>query len=245
MSNFANLSGSSALEAGQNAARQIPPLWPLTTSVAVNPFLGQAGESLECTAARLERVAGVRLTMSRSWFAQRIAAGDITDGDLEVAAAAVSPGLGLDAKSLRRLTTTERAAPEPLVTIAELAAEASGIAWPEIIEDRIGAWAASYFDEGQAFWAAAKDWRAYPAWRATAMHDLTPEILGLKDLPRALPRPRKMRSQQSKPLLQNSGSKRERWRRISTSFCLVSAAGRSTRAISNGTQTCRAGTIPS
>ena len=179
MSNISTLSGSAALEAGKRAARHIPPLWPLTTSVAVNPFLGQSGESLQRTAARIERVAGVRVVMPRKWFGELIDAGEITDADLQAAAADVAPHLDLDAAELRRLSDGDRPAAQPLETVADLAAEASGTAWPEIIADRIGAWAASYFDQGQAFWAAARDQRAYPAWRATAMHDLTPEILGL------------------------------------------------------------------
>jgi len=35
------------------ASRAIPPVWPLASSVAVNPFLGQAGEPLAQAAARL------------------------------------------------------------------------------------------------------------------------------------------------------------------------------------------------
>ena len=46
-------------QAVEAASRAIPPVWPLASSVAVNPFLGQAGESLETAGARLARVAGV------------------------------------------------------------------------------------------------------------------------------------------------------------------------------------------
>ena len=51
--------------------------------------------------------------------------------------------------------------------------------WPGIIAERFGAWAAGYFDEGQALWAAPKGKGAYAAWRAIATHDLTPEIAKL------------------------------------------------------------------
>jgi uncharacterized protein YbcC (UPF0753/DUF2309 family) len=64
-------------------------------------------------------------------------------------------------------------------TVADLAAEASGIDWSGLITDRFGAWAAGYFDEGQALWAAPHGRNAYLAWRAVATHDLTPEIAGL------------------------------------------------------------------
>nr|QQZ51150.1 DUF2309 family protein [Phenylobacterium glaciei] len=66
-----------------------------------------------------------------------------------------------------------------LPTIADLAAEVSGIDWPGLIAERFGAWAAGYFDEGQALWAAPRGRGAYAAWRAVATHDLTPEIVGL------------------------------------------------------------------
>ena len=42
------------------AGRQIPPLWPLASHVAVNPYLGQTGERLANAGARLRRVGGAR-----------------------------------------------------------------------------------------------------------------------------------------------------------------------------------------
>jgi uncharacterized protein len=63
--------------------------------------------------------------------------------------------------------------------VADLAAEVSGIDWPAIISERFGHWAASWWDEGQALWAAPKGRNAYRAWQAVATHDLTPEIAGL------------------------------------------------------------------
>ena len=40
------------LKAADTAARAIPPAFPLSATVAVNPFLGQTGEDLATTAAR-------------------------------------------------------------------------------------------------------------------------------------------------------------------------------------------------
>ena len=59
------------LNSADRAARAMPPVWPLASSVAVNPFLGQAGESLVEAGARLARVAGVPVTMPRSWPLRR------------------------------------------------------------------------------------------------------------------------------------------------------------------------------
>ena len=170
-----------ALEmAADRAARAIPPVWPLASSVAVNPFLGQTDENLATVGARLARVAGAPVTMPRNWYQERIASGAITDADLSDALsrapATLRPANLAALKAAARISKPEiRAYP----TIADLATEASGIDWQGLISERFGAWAAGYFDEGQALWAAPRGKSAYAAWRAVATHDLTPEIVGL------------------------------------------------------------------
>jgi uncharacterized protein YbcC (UPF0753/DUF2309 family) len=162
------------------AARAIPPVWPLASSVAVNPFLGQAGESLATTAARLGRVAGLRVTMPRAWYLEKIRSGEIADDDLAAALAAAPPGpRPADVAAVRAAAAQPAPAPVALPTVADLAAEVSGSDWPGIVAERIGAFAASYFDEGQALWAGPRGKGAYAAWRSVATHDLTPEIAGL------------------------------------------------------------------
>ena len=172
----------SALEAAADAAaRQIPPLWPLASYVAVNPYLGQTGETLAGAGARLARTGGVPVTMPRPWYQERIAAGEITEDDL-AAALAASPHIGKpgDVAALKAAASEERPAPNPLPTMADLAMDADGCDWPGLIAERFGAWAGGYFDRGQALWAAPRGKSAWSAWRAYATHDLTPEIMGLK-----------------------------------------------------------------
>ena len=98
----------------------------------------------------------------------------MTDGDI---IAALVPGVTL------AMVKAALAQPAPVVervpTVADLAAVASGVDWPGIMADRIGLWAASHFDMGQALWQAAKGRSAFDAWRGFAGHDLTPEIEGL------------------------------------------------------------------
>ena len=170
-----------AAEAAVDAAIDtIPPLWPLASSVAVNPFLGQADEPLEVAAARLARLAGVAVTMPRSWYADRLSVGQITDEDLaEALAASDWPAKPVNVAVLTTALDRAVEAPQPVPTIAELAGDVSGIDWPGLIADRIGHWAAGYFDEGQALWRIGRGRGAYCNWRETATHDLTPEILGL------------------------------------------------------------------
>ena len=64
----------------EDAVRAIPPLFPLSSSVAVNPYLGQTEQSLPQVGALLSRVAGLSVTMHRSWYADKIADGTITAG---------------------------------------------------------------------------------------------------------------------------------------------------------------------
>jgi uncharacterized protein YbcC (UPF0753/DUF2309 family) len=177
---IANPSTLDLKAAAERAARAIPPAWPLASSVAVNPFLGQTHEGLATVAARLGRVAGVSVTLPRAWYRERITSGLITKADL-LAALASAPE-DLRPANLAALTCA-LSAPSPPVqpapTVADLAAEVSGIDWPALIAERFGAWAAGFFDEGQALWAAPRARGAYSAWRAVATHDLTPEIVGL------------------------------------------------------------------
>jgi uncharacterized protein YbcC (UPF0753/DUF2309 family) len=162
------------------ACRAIPPVWPLASSVAVNPFLGQSGETLPQAAARLERVAGTRITMPRDWYRSLLGAGTILDEDIDAAInAQPADGWTFTVEQLRSLTTSIAQPPAAPPTVAELAGAVSDIDWPGLIAERIGSWAAGYFDEGQALWAAPSRREAYPAWRMVAMHDLTPEIIGL------------------------------------------------------------------
>ena len=166
--------------AADRATRAIPPLWPLASSVAVNPFLGQTGESLQTAGARLARVAGVAIAMPRRWYRERISAGVISDEDLREAWARAPVHMRpVDLSALKAAAEVDAPDAVALPTVADLAADVSGIDWPGLIADRFGAWAAGYFDEGQALWAGPRGKGAYAAWQAVATHDLTPEIAGL------------------------------------------------------------------
>jgi len=172
---------SAILKAAEDAGRRIPPAFPLDATVAVNPFLGQTGEDLATASARLQRVAGVRATRHGNAYSTALETGALTDADLDAAlAASTSPRKPGDVAALRALAAgASTARPAALPTLADLAAEATGIDWPSIIEKTIGVWAAGQFDRGQALWAPTPGSEAFASWRAWATHDLTPEIAGL------------------------------------------------------------------
>lgn len=144
------------LKAAEAAARAIPPAFPLEATVAVNPFLGQSGEDLAMASARLARVAGVRLTRPRAEFAAKVTSGTITDENLaDALIACTSPVKPVDLAALKgRLHAPSPDIPA-LPTLADLAAQATGLDWPAVAHRTIGLWAAGHFDAGQALWA---DW---------------------------------------------------------------------------------------
>jgi len=169
------------LRAAEAAARAIPPAFPLEATVAVNPFLGQTGESLAMAASRLARVAGVRMTLPRAEFAALLASGRITEADLaEAWAACGEPARPASFGALRRALGADSPAPVALPSVADLAARATGTDWPGVIARAIGLWAAGQFDRGQALWTPAPGRSAFTAWREWATHDLTPELAGLR-----------------------------------------------------------------
>uniref|UniRef100_UPI003BAB8C62 YbcC family protein n=1 Tax=Stappia sp. TaxID=1870903 RepID=UPI003BAB8C62 len=180
ISQIAPSRASGLLAAAESAVRAVPPAFPLEATVAVNPFLGQSGEDLATASARLARVAGVSLTRARSDVLGDIEAGKITDGDLRDAlAASSSPLRPHDVTALKEAAATPRPVPRALPSVADLAAEASGIDWPAVIERTVGLWAGGHFDRGQALWSPGSGQGAYAAWQSFATRDLTPEIAGL------------------------------------------------------------------
>ncbi len=174
------------------ACARIAPLWPLEHFVAVNPFLGHTGERFEAAAATLARVTGARMFMPRGFYAAEIAAGRITDGDLEQALAAREAGrLGLLAADPREALPTVamlRAAAacdgthaQPAVqTVADVADAAHRTGWSAAITGEIAKVCAGYYDRGQAAWRLpARDAPLFRAWRDTAAIDRTLEAAGL------------------------------------------------------------------
>jgi len=173
------LHGEALAKAADQAVRAIPPAWPLTATVAVNPFIGQVHETFDKTAALLARIGGVRLALPRKHFAEKIAKGEITDEDILAALQSNGLDASIDLVALKDSLSDEAPAVRALPTVADLAAQATGKDWPGLVSDRIGTFAAGFFDQGQALWAASRRNGLYAAWRAFATHDLTPEILGL------------------------------------------------------------------
>ncbi|NBN79586.1 DUF2309 family protein [Microvirga tunisiensis] len=165
--------------AAQAAIRQIPPAFPLAATVAVNPFLGQSGLTLAETAALLGRLGGIPVLRPRTELAAEVASGRIEDCHLAAALAASPHPLPLDLAGLKAALRRPHVARTPLASVAALAGTAEGRDWVGLIDERVGAFAAALFDEGQALWPLARAGSVYATWRLVASHDLTTGIAGL------------------------------------------------------------------
>lgn len=183
-----------------SVTRLVAPAWPLEDLVAVNPYLGLTTRGMTDALVELEHVAGSPATLPTGWYLDAFDAGRITEADLaDVLADApgARPGGRPDVRAFldaaRADAVAAALAPDPVADeraaagrpgvpgVADVAARVTGTAWPRLRTDRLSAFAAAYFDGGQAMWRSV-DHRAplYAAWRAEAGVDRTPEILGLR-----------------------------------------------------------------
>jgi len=172
----------------QQAGEVIAPVWPLEHFVAVNPYLGLTDRSFEDAARRLADAAGARTTLPAAFYLDAIDRGQITEADLDFALAACSspPADSVEAflNLVRRASEVpdrdEHLADRRAPIVASVARSETGRDWERLMTERISAWAAAYFDRGQALWRSADASRPFFAsWRREASFDRTPEVMGL------------------------------------------------------------------
>ncbi|MFS8137123.1 MAG: YbcC family protein [Thermomonas sp.] len=180
---FAIANARSTRAAAQRTAGCIAPLWPLKDFVAVNPFLGLVGSPFVKAAQTMACVAGARMTMPRSFYAQALACRRMTDADLSAALERTQGSHGLPASvdALKQLLwSAEDTYVEPIATVADLASRVTGRDWAGFAVARISTWAAAHFDVGQAAWKpGSRVLPEYASWRDEARIDRTPAVMGL------------------------------------------------------------------
>jgi len=168
------------LRHARNACLRVPPLWPLQSFVAVNPFIGLTGKPFAEVCDLMRRVTHESMLMSVDYFQQQFARGRITTQDL--AAAIQQSGATLTAADL--LAWLKKPEPQPVhgvQSLADVATAEFGARWSTLIVEEVSKWCAAYFDEGQSAWRMPwKKQPLFPAWRKAALIDATPELLGFK-----------------------------------------------------------------
>jgi len=166
----------------RKACKKIAPVWPLENFVAVNPYLGFTHKKFGSVAQELAAAGGIQMTLPTSFYVQKIKEGRITADDIATVlkkrnsstnAQEFIQSLG-NAQHHDDKTST-------LATVADIATQVTNKDWGRFIVGRISTWAASYFDNGQAIWAAAdQESGLFEAWKAEASLDRTPEMSGLR-----------------------------------------------------------------
>lgn len=163
------------------AARTVPPMWPLEATVAVNPFLGAHSRSLGTAAELFGSMTGQSLLMPAAWFEQQLETGEISDEDIVDAIAVIAPrSLSTPEQVREALASAGMRAPTRIPMVLDLAGQNAGVDFSAIMTDRVTAWAADYFDNGQALWQVRDRGPAWSSWKDFAANDLTPEILGFE-----------------------------------------------------------------
>ena len=168
------------LRHARNACLRVPPLWPLQSFVAVNPFVGLTGRPFAEVCGLMQRVTHESMLMSVEYFRKQFASGRITSQDLT---AAIQHS-GAEISTADLLAWLKNPEPQPLAglqSLADIATTRFGGRWSMLITEEISKWCAAYFDEGQSAWRMPwKKQSLFAAWRQAALVDATPELIGFK-----------------------------------------------------------------
>jgi uncharacterized protein YbcC (UPF0753/DUF2309 family) len=183
------IQGETLLKVLRQACKKIAPVWPLENFVAVNPYLGLTDQKFDTAAQNLARIGGSTMTLPISFYLNKIREGKITHQDLTTALYAKSTlKMSVDA-FIKHLELLDDQVQDPptIATLIDVATQVSAKDWNRFYTSRISVWAASYFDHGQAMWAAADQQAGlFSAWKAEAAVDRTPEIAGLTGFRKAV-----------------------------------------------------------
>jgi uncharacterized protein YbcC (UPF0753/DUF2309 family) len=189
-----------AAEASRVVTQTVAPVWPLADYVAVNPYLGLAGQEFLAAREYLRGFSDCELLMPVAYYQQRYQEGHISRDDIELAIdELVDAGIdGAELLSGRRLEQilmgwwsdeSDTASTELARGVARMQSisaqydEFAGTSWTTRIHEEIGKHCGAHYDRGQAFWQSP--WRnqsLYSAWRSALRHDRRMEVLGLKGL---------------------------------------------------------------
>lgn len=169
------------LEDLRRACDRIAPLWPLDRFTAVNPYMGVTDLTFPQAVALLEATIGARGTLPHDFYLEAVAEGRVTARDLDAALAAGDVAARDAAELLEDAAADDDEVRLRVPTVAAAATGVTGTDWVRVATERVAAWAAAYFDGGQASWrSVAADASPYASWLEEARVDRTPEVLGVR-----------------------------------------------------------------
>jgi len=166
----------------RSACKKTAPVWPLENFVAVNPYMGRINKSFTETAKDLNYLGGIEMTLPLSFYLQKLKEGKILHEDIGIILEQKFNGKLSVNDFITSINNTPTNKTQTQIKIfADIAQLTTKKDWTRLALNRISAWAASYFDNGQAIWQTAnQNDSLFISWKNEASIDLSPEISGLK-----------------------------------------------------------------
>lgn len=186
-----------AAEACRAVSRTVAPVWPLADYVAVNTYLGLAGQEFLSAREYLRGFSDCELLMPVAYYQQRFKEGHFGRVDIESAIdelvdAGVDGAELLSGRMLEQIlmgssSKASDAGPagpsrreSRLRSISAAYDQLAGASWTARIHEEIGKHCAAHYDCAQAFWLSPwGNQSLYSAWRSAMRHDRRMEVLGL------------------------------------------------------------------
>ena len=167
----------------------VPPLWPLSDYVAVNPYVGLTPQRFLDAQQMLFRVRDCSLLMPLDYFRQLIRQGRLSQTHFQLALSQCReeyPDLyaGFDLARLPdeidRPASSGDASEARFLTVAAAVDRRLGSHWSSHIINDISRHLSAHFDQGQAIWSSPWKGRPlYEAWHAAAQIGWRMDLLGL------------------------------------------------------------------
>ncbi len=183
-----------------DVAAVVPPLWPLTDYVAVNPFVGLSHLRFLEARSYLRQFRDCELLLPIDYFRARFREGELTELDIEEGYLQVCQDYpdyyeGIQLDELRKFLDDSEEVDandeRPFRTVAEALDQLQGGSWTSHILNDVTRHCAAHYDEGQAMWSSP--WKGLPlfsAWRQASIISSRMDQLGLsgfRELVRQLP----------------------------------------------------------
>jgi len=168
---------------------RIPPLWDLENYVAVNPFLGFAGEPLTVAARTVSDGLGASLLPDLAFYQRRWREAAFNSEDLAGAAQRAGYELAALVDILSGASPMPVRTTDLVLTFAERHDQAYRTDWNAQVVRHVAQWCALYTAKNSQ-WRWQQSSGLYAAWRAAAPVDHSLEIAGLRgwrDWARELP----------------------------------------------------------
>ncbi len=172
-------------EAVDAVCERFAPFWPLDAMVATNPYLGFVGQHFDDVAEYHRRVVGRPMTMKRDLFRERMAAGRISDADLEEALARA--GSEMDLAALRAAVEEPVAVAIPQLLYSNMRDGRFRPSHSGYVVQQTSQFCAAYYDLGQAIWPMPRFGDGlYESWWHYTLMDRSPRGMDIRNVPEAL-----------------------------------------------------------